>query len=171
MNLTERRAKLLDIIEKSNKPIKGNDLAELLNVSRQVIVQDIALIRATGKEIVATPQGYIIFTQDKKIEEKINCKNHKNNDELFDELKIIIEMGGIVKDVIVEHPIYGEIKAELNISSHKDIIDFMGKIKTDEFKQLSSLTTYNHIHTIEVSKKETLDEIIKILRDKNKLSN
>lgn len=171
MNLSERREKLLNIIEESNKPIKGNELAKLLNVSRQIIVQDIALIRASGQEIVATPQGYIIFNQSSKIEEKIKCKNHKNNEELFDELKIIVDMGGTIKDVIVNHPIYGEIKAELNISSLRDINEFMNKIEKDEFKQLSSLTECNHIHTIQVSKKEILDDILRKLREKDMISN
>lgn len=171
MNLSERREKLLNIIEESNKPIKGNELAKLLNVSRQIIVQDIALIRASGKEIVATPQGYIIFNQNSKIEEKIKCKNHKSNEELFDELKIIVDMGGTIKDVIVNHPIYGEIKAELNISSLRDINEFMNKIEKEEFKQLSSLTECNHIHTIQVSKKEILDDILRKLREKDMISN
>ena len=107
MNSSERKDKLLKLIEESTKPIKGNELAEKLNVSRQIIVQDIALIRATGKDIVATPQGYMIYNQNNKIEKKIKCKNHKNNEELFDELKSIIDMGGTVKDVIVNHLIYG----------------------------------------------------------------
>ena len=171
MNPSERKDKLLKLIEESTKPIKGNELAEKLNVSRQIIVQDIALIRATGKDVVATPQGYMIYNQNNKIEKKIKCKNHKNNEELFDELKSIIDMGGTVKDVIVNHPIYGEIKAELNISSLRDINDFMNKIKKDEFKQLSSLTKYNHTHTIEASKNEILDEIIEILGEKGIISN
>ena len=171
MNLNERRETLRDIIERSDKPIKGSELADLLNVSRQIIVQDIALIRASGKEIVATPQGYIVFNKSKKIEGKIQCKNHSNNEELFDELKTIVDMGGILKDVIINHPIYGEIKAELNISSLRDIKEFMEKVKKDEFRQLSSLTKYDHSHTIEVSKKEILDEIIEILDEKSMLSN
>ncbi|MEG2610523.1 MAG: transcription repressor NadR [Bacilli bacterium] len=171
MNSTERRKKILNIIEESNVSIKGNELANRLNVSRQIIVQDIALIRAAGNDIVATSQGYIIFNKSYKIEHKIECKNHKSNEDLFDELKTIIDMGGSVKDVIVNHPRYGEIRAELNISSLRDINDFMNKIKKDEFKQLSSLTDYNHSHTIEVSKKEILEQIIEILEQKDIISN
>lgn len=171
MNLTERRKKILEIIEKSNKPVKGSELASLLNVSRQIIVQDIALIRASGREVLATPQGYILFDKNIKIETKINCKNHNNNEELLDELKTIVEMGGVIKDVIVNHPMYGEIRADLNISSIKDVNEFMKKIEKDEFRQLSSLTDCNHSHTIEVSKKEILDEIIEALNQKGMLSN
>ena len=61
MNTKERRELLLSILNKSTNPIKGDELANILNVSRQVIVKDIALIRATGVDIIATPQGYVIY--------------------------------------------------------------------------------------------------------------
>ncbi|MGL5694062.1 MAG: 3H domain-containing protein [Peptostreptococcaceae bacterium] len=171
MNSAQRRDMLLELIKKSDKPIKGNELAHILKVSRQVIVQDIALIRASGENIVATPQGYVIFNQNDKIKHKIECNNHNNVEELYEELKTIIEVGGIVEDVIVKHPVYGDIKAELNISSLRDIDKFIDKIKSDKFKQLSTLSEYNHIHTIEVSNEELLDEIIEKLRIKGIISN
>ena len=74
------------MLEKSTKPIKGSELAQNLKVSRQVIVQDIALIRAKGKDIIATPQGYIIYSKDNTVEHHIKCKNHKDTQELYDEL-------------------------------------------------------------------------------------
>ncbi|WP_131023093.1 HTH domain-containing protein, partial [Clostridioides difficile] len=88
MNSNERRSKLIDILKESKHPVKGGILAELLNVSRQVIVQDIALIRARGFEIIATPQGYIIYNQP-YFTKQIKCKNHKDSKEIYDELKII----------------------------------------------------------------------------------
>ncbi|OJT80958.1 transcription repressor NadR, partial [Clostridioides difficile] len=88
MNSNERRSKLIDILKESKHPVKGGTLAELLNVSRQVIVQDIALIRARGFEIIATPQGYIIYNQP-YFTKQIKCKNHKDSKEIYDELKII----------------------------------------------------------------------------------
>ena len=119
MNSSERKDKLLKLIEESTKPIKGNELAEKLNVSRQIIVQDIALIRATGKDIVATPQGYMIYNQNNKIEKKIKCKNHKNNEELFDELKSIIDK--IKPDKVVVSRIDNEIfKNKIGIS-HEEL--------------------------------------------------
>ena len=174
MKTKERRELLLNILNKSANPIKGDELANTLNVSRQVIVQDIALIRATGVDIIATPQGYIIY---KKIEElnetikTIECKNHSNRDEFYNELRTIVDLGGEVKNVIVKHPIYGEIKVDLDIASNRDIDEFMKKASNDEFKQLSILTKESHLHTIEAKNEEILDEIISSLLDKNILVN
>lgn len=169
MNSEERRIRLINILNQSRNPIKGCDLAKELNVSRQVIVQDIALIRAKGYEIIATPQGYIVYSKNNTIE-YIKCKNHSNYQDIYDELKIIVDMGGTVKDVIVEHPTYGQIKAELNISSNRDINEFMEKVKNNEFKQLSSLTTCNHMHTVEASSDDIIKDIINELRNKGILS-
>ena len=163
MKVKERRELLLSILNKSAKPIKGDELANTLNVSRQVIVQDIALIRAT-------PQGYVIYNT-KVTTKTIECKNHVNGDEFYNELKTIVDLGGKVKDVIVKHPIYGEIKVDLDIDSNRDIDEFMKKASSDEFKQLSTLTKESHLHTIEAKSEEILDEIVSSLLDKNILVN
>ena len=170
MKVKERRELLLSILNKSAKPIKGDELANTLNVSRQVIVQDIALIRATGVDIIATPQGYVIYNT-KVTTKTIECKNHVNGDEFYNELKTIVDLGGKVKDVIVKHPIYGEIKVDLDIDSNRDIDEFMKKASSDEFKQLSTLTKESHLHTIEAKSEEILDEIVSWLLDKNILVN
>ncbi|WP_303007156.1 transcription repressor NadR [Romboutsia ilealis] len=170
MNTKERRELLLSILNKSTNPIKGDELANILNVSRQVIVQDIALIRATGVDIIATPQGYVIYNT-KMSSKVIECRNHTDEDEFYNELKTIVDLGCKVKDVIVKHPIYGEIKVDLDIASNRDIDKFMKKASSDEFKQLSTLTKNSHFHTIEAKSEEILDEIISSLLDKNILAN
>lgn len=86
-------------------------------------------------------------------------------------LKTIVDLGGKVKDVIVKHPIYGEIKVDLDIDSNRDIDEFMKKASSDEFKQLSTLTKESHLHTIEAKSEEILDEIVSSLLDKNILVN
>lgn len=169
MSSEERRKQLIEILESSTKPIKGSELATELHVSRQVIVQDIALIRAKGYEIIATPQGYIIYTKT-NVTEYIKCKNHINDEEIYDELKIIVDMGGIIKDVIINHPTYGRLKADINISTQRDILSFMENVKNDEFKQLSSLSHHDHIHTIEAPSREIMNDIIDELENKNILS-
>ena len=98
---------------------------------------------------------------------KIKCKNYNSDEELYDELQTIIDLGGRVKDVIVEHPTYGVLKAELNVSTNRDLKKFMEKATTNEFKQLSVLSPDYHIHTIEVSNKDIFEEIKKELSDKN----
>ncbi|MGL6105021.1 3H domain-containing protein [Romboutsia sp.] len=168
MNANERRQNLINILKNLDKPIKGDELAKKFNVSRQVIVQDIALIRAKGIEIMATPQGYITYNTT-SISKVINCKNHKDSCSFYEELKIIVDLGGKVKDVIVEHPLYGEIKVNLDIESNRDINEFINKASSEEFKQLSLLTKENHMHTIEAKDEEILGEIIEELEKRNLL--
>ena len=166
MSSNERRERLLQILKKSDEPVKGSELSAELQVSRQVVVKDIALLRASGLEIIATSNGYIVLDSVKN-EFKIKCKNHNSDDELYDELQTIIDLGGKVKDVIVEHPTYGVLKADLNVATNRDLRNFMQKAATNEFKQLSVLSPDYHIHTIEVDNDEIFEEIKKELRDKN----
>ena len=135
MSSNERREKLLQILKKSDKPVKGSELSAELQVSRQVVVKDIALLRASGLEIIATSNGYIVLDSVKN-EFKIKCKNHNSDDELYDELQTIIDLGGKVKDVIVEHPTYGVLKADLNVATNRDLRNFMQKAATNEFNVL-----------------------------------
>lgn len=162
----ERREKLLQILKTANKPLKGGELAKELNVTRQVVVKDIALLRASGIDILATSTGYIIYSPE-KLEFQIKCKNHHSNDHLLEELQTIIDLGGKVKDVIVEHPTYGSIRANLNINSNRDIKNFMDKTNRNNFKQLSSLSQEYHVHTIEVPDTLAFEEIKKELKEKN----
>ena len=157
MNSNRRRESLLRILKTSDRPVKGVDLAKELNVTRQVIVKDIALLRASGADILATSNGYIIYT----------TKNHTSDEHLLLELQTIIDLGGKVKDVIVDHPTYGSIKAELNLSSNRDIKTFMNKSRENGFKQLSSLSKDYHIHTIEVPDEKVLEEIKKELKEED----
>ena len=166
MSSNERREKLLQILKKSDKPVKGSELSAELQVSRQVVVKDIALLRASGLEIIATSNGYIVLDSVKN-EFKIKCKNHNSDDELYDELQTIIDLGGKVKDVIVEHPTYGVLKADLNVATNRDLRNFMQKAATNEFKQLSVLSPDYHIHTIEVDNDEIFEEIQKELKLQN----
>ena len=166
MSSNERREKLLQILKKSDKPVKGSELSAELQVSRQVVVKDIALLRASGLEIIATSNGYIVLDSVKN-EFKIKCKTHNYYDELYDELQTIIDLGGKVKDVIVEHPTYGVLKADLNVATNRDLRNFMQKAATNEFKQLSVLSPDYHIHTIEVDNDEIFEEIQKELKLKN----
>ena len=166
MSSNERREKLLQILKKSDKPVKGSELSAELQVSRQVVVKDIALLRASGLEIIATSNGYIVLDSVKN-EFKIKCKNHNSDDELYDELQTIIDLGGKVKDDIVEHPTYGVLKADLNVATNRDLRNFMQKAATNEFKQLSVLSPDYHIHTIEVDNDEIFEEIQKELKLKN----
>ncbi|MBU5428324.1 transcription repressor NadR [Tissierella pigra] len=170
MDAGERRQEIINILNKSKDPVKGTELAEKLQVSRQVIVQDIAILRAKGENIFATPQGYLmprIYEKDRLIK-TIVC-NHKNNEELEDELRTIVDLGGKVIDVIVEHPLYGEIKSQLQIGSRHDLMLFMDNLKTTKAEPLSSLTDGVHLHTIEVNSEEIFHKIKEALSKKKYL--
>jgi uncharacterized protein len=161
MNAVERRKKIIEMLG-SKEPLTGTHISKSLMVSRQVIVQDIAILRAEGYGIVATPQGYIIPDYSgKKYFRKIVACIH-NSEEIGDELKIIISMGGRVIDVYVEHPVYGEIKAMLMLSSIFDAEEFVRKLKESVGEPLLVLTKGIHIHTIEAD-----DEVkLKLIEDR-----
>jgi transcriptional regulator of NAD metabolism len=166
MNSKERRAYILKKLVACEEPQKGNLLALEIGVTRQIIVKDIAILRAEGKNIIATPEGYIITKEQRPKVKRIIAVCH-NSDFIEEELEIIVKYGGIVEDVIVEHPLYGEIKGMLMIRSMNDISNFMKKFKEVKAEPLSRLTGGVHIHTIIAEDEETLDKIIKELRVKN----
>lgn len=170
MNSDERRLEIINILNKLDEPISGTELAKKLGVSRQVIVQDIAILRASGEEIIATPQGYIVLkdVDGNRIIKTIVCK-HSTYDEIEDELKTIVDMGGKILDVIVEHPVYGEIKGSLMISSRLDVEKFIKNLKNTNAEPLSSLTDGIHIHSIEIEDEETFKKIIEKLEEKSYL--
>lgn len=169
METKDRREKIKDLLEEKNYPIKGSDLAKIFNVSRQIIVQDIALLRAKGEEIVSTPQGYIIFNENNKsdCQKKIAVKHTKY--EIEDELNTIIDFGGTVIDIVVEHPVYGELKKLLMLESRMEIKEFIEDIKKNQAEPLSALSNGVHIHTIKAKNEETLEKIEQALYKKGYL--
>lgn len=172
MESEKRRDFIIEELKKNQKPIKGTDLAKRFNVSRQVIVQDIAILRAKGEEILATPQGYMIMTSsyNQKLTKVIVCK-HNEHREIEEELQIIVDMGGKIIDVIVEHPIYGEIKGLLMISSRIEVEEFMKSLKKEKAEPLAKLTDGVHLHTIEVPNEEIYRKILFHLEEKGYLIN
>ena len=150
------------------KPKKGQELAEELGVTRQVIVKDIAILRASGIDIIATPEGYMLSKKEKNDIERIVAVNH-SREEIKDELEIIVKYGGIVKDVVVEHSLYGEIKAMLMLKTLYDVQSFVNKIEAYQAEPLSSLTRGVHLHTIEAENEKDMEKIIHDLKSKGYL--
>ena len=170
MSAAERREKLLNKLKESKTSITGSQLADLFEVSRQVIVQDIALLRAQGQEILATSQGYIIPEDNNQmVEQIIACKHGVESTNVHQELETIIKYGGRIKDVVVEHPMYGELKARLTIQSKADLEDFMDRYRRKEVKPLAALTNGVHLHTVEALNEEVLELIKEKLKDKGYL--
>ncbi|GAA0731356.1 transcription repressor NadR [Clostridium malenominatum] len=168
MNSEERREYIIKLLTANSSPIKGQKLSNELGVTRQVIVKDIAILRATGIDIIATPEGYIINKEVLEGYYKILPLHHHAN-EIEDELSIIVKYGGVIKDVVVEHPLYGEIKAMLMIKNLYDVDNFVKKFNNYKAEPLLILTNGIHLHTIWTEKEEQMNEIIKELRIKGYL--
>ncbi len=160
----DRRKAMEETMEKAEKPIKGTDLSKKYGVSRQVIVQDIALLRAEGKEIMATPQGYMFPTKTQKGLQKTIVTRHKKETDLKKELTLMVDLGVIIVDVIVEHPLYGEIRGNLNIRSRLDIENFIRELEKQDAKPLADLTDGIHMHTIEVPDEDVYEQLLAVLR-------
>ncbi|MDR1018088.1 MAG: transcription repressor NadR [Lachnospiraceae bacterium] len=159
-----RRQKIMETLELATEPITGTDFSGTLGVSRQVIVQDIALLRATNKNILSTNRGYVLFKtgSERGIFTKIIHVKHNDNlmrEELYD----IVDVGARIKDVIIEHEVYGQISVDLVINNRRDVDDFMDKINHGEAKPLNLLTGNNHYHTIEADNEMILENVEKIL--------
>jgi transcriptional regulator of NAD metabolism len=158
MNSADRRNKIKEILKNTKEPIKGTYLASMMDVTRQVIVQDIAILRAEGLKVLSTPQGYLLDVAEKNRYKKvIACKHYFDRTE--EELNIIVDNGGKVLDVIVEHPYYGELKGLLMLSSRYDVEKFMKCVRGGKALLLSTLTEGVHLHTIEADSNEILERI------------
>lgn len=158
MKGNERRKRIIDILLSSKEPISGTALAKELGVSRQIIVQDMALLRASDKNILSTNRGYMIFSSLLSYNTHKRCIRVKHSDKLIrNEMEIIVENGGKMLDTIVEHEIYGQISVDLIIETMDDIDKFLAK--KPEQKTLLSLTGGVHYHTIEAADEKTLDKI------------
>lgn len=164
----ERRKLILDTIKNSKCAVSGTMLAHEFGVSRQIIVSDIALLRASHYDIISTNRGYII-NQISELSRVI--KVHHSDDEIEDELNTIVDLGATVKDVYVNHKVYGTIKAELNIRSRKDVKDFINEIHSGKSTPLKNVTSNYHYHTITSDTNETLDLVYNALKEKGYVVN
>ena len=165
MIANKRREAIVELLLKEKAPIKGVDLATKFNVTRQIIVKDIAILRAKGNNIIATPDGYMFNDDSGSRVKSIIAVNHSKA-EMIKELEIVIKYGGIIEDVIVEHPIYGEIKGLLMIKNLNDWNRFRESFELSESTPLSSLTNGVHLHTVSVDTKENMELIKKELKEK-----
>lgn len=156
-----RREELLKTLYEKQKPMSGESLAEKFDVTRQVIVQDIAILRASGKDIVSTNRGYYL---NEERTQKVFKVKHSDRD-INKELNAIVDLGGRVKDVIVHHKVYGEIKKDLNCSSRRDVKIFIEKMKEEKSKPLDVLTGGVHYHTVLADNEEVIEEIEVILKE------
>ena len=170
MNGEARRKEILNYIQCSAAPVSGNRLSEEFHVSRQVIVQDIALLRAGNKNILSTNKGYLLYDDhapEKTYRRTVRVRH--TNDQILDELYTIVDYGGRVRDVVVEHDIYGQITVDLIINNRQDADEFVRRLQANQTRPLNELTYGYHYHTIEAEKEAYLDRIEEKLNEKGYL--
>jgi hypothetical protein len=161
-----RRAEILRILKQSDEAVSGSKLAKEMGVSRQVIVTDMALLRAERNDIISTNSGYVISGKDEepKGERRIFKVSH-TDEQIESELSAIVDLGGTVLDVFIEHKVYGTISAPLNISSKRDIQNFLADLKSGVSTPLKNITGNYHYHTIEAKSEQVLEEIASSLKN------
>ena len=152
----KRREKIIKVLIKNAEPVSGSTLAKQFKVSRQVIVQDVAILRAKGCEIMATPQGYLLPQGAGAREKAVLAVKHTPL-ETEAELNTMVDFGLKVLDVQVEHPLYGELKGYLMLESRQDVKRFVERVNLEGVSLLSSLTNGVHLHTVEYRRQEDLE--------------
>lgn len=152
----ERREQIIKILKQSDKPIPGTELAKMVEVSRQIVVQDMALIRANGIEITSTNRGYII--QDENKVSRVFKVIH-TSDQVEEELNLYVDFGAVVEDVFVYHKVYGLIKVPMNIRSRRDVKKYLDGISSGKSSELMNLTSNYHYHTVSAESEEVLDQL------------
>ena len=169
MNSKERRERILNILLATNEPKKGQELGQEMGVTRQVIVKDIAILRAEGNNIIATPDGYMKPLAQVNKGRRIIAVCH-NGEQMEDELSTIVKYGATVEDVIVEHPLYGEMRGMLMVKTLKDVEHFVESFYKDKAQPLSRLTDGVHMHTVVADSQEVIDNLIRELGEKGYLA-
>jgi len=165
-----RREEIIRILANSSRPVSGTELAKNLGISRQVIVQDVALLRATNKNILSTNKGYILFAPQKeaaKCKETL-CVRH-TTEQVLDEFYTIVDLGGKILDVVVEHDLYGQIAVDLIIANRPDAEEFYAKMLDSHVKPLKELTQDVHYHTIVAKDSAAMERIKQALQEKGYL--
>ena len=156
MKVAERRKAIVNLLLSAKEPISGGELAQKFDISRQIIVQDITVLKGTGYEILSTSKGYIM--RKSPLSERVFKVRH-TTEQTEDELSCIVDLGGTVVDVFVWHKVYGKIEATLNIFSKLHIKQFLEGVRTGQSTELMHVTGGYHYHTVRADDEATLDHI------------
>ena len=156
MNTAERRGEILKILHNADAPVAARELAGKFGVSRQVIVQDLAVIRASTPGILSTTKGYVI-QQDSSCSREFKVRH--SQDKAAEELNLIVDCGGHVKNISISHRVYGRVSAEMDIRSRQDVSEFVQALQNSHSTVLSNATSGYHYHLVEAASEERLDLI------------
>ncbi|TGY66904.1 transcription repressor NadR [Dubosiella muris] len=155
MKTKERRDAIIEILKKSEVPVPAKSLASRFNVSRQAIVQDLTVIRAYTSGIASTPKGYVMIKDQGHAFQK-EFKMYHESDQTEQELFLIVDHGGKVKNVSISHRVYGRISVDLDIRSRQDARDFMEAFQGSKSKYLGEVTSGYHYHLVEADNEQRL---------------
>lgn len=163
----ERRNQILQMLKTQDTPLSGTMLANAFHVSRQVIVQDIALMRAESHDILSTNRGYLYRREEPQttMPKRVFYVRH-STEQVLTEFLTITELGGRILDVVVEHEIYGQIRVDLLIENDRDAREFYSKLCASRDNPLKALTDDCHYHTVAAPSEKLLDLIAQALDDK-----
>ena len=165
MDSSARREKILQILQESSSAVTGTALSKACNVSRQIIVGDVAILRAQGIAIISTPRGYQLHPAEKGYTAILACV-HSTEDEMRTELYTVVDQGGTVVDVAVENSLYGEIRATLNLCNRYDVDNFIRQAADAPESLLSRMTGGVHLHTLHCPDAGSFERIKKELEEK-----
>ncbi|WP_067727015.1 transcription repressor NadR [Oceanobacillus damuensis] len=166
MSSSNRQQLIIEMLKGAKRPISGSDFASKANVSRQVIVQDVSILKAKNEPIIATSQGYLYLKDEKDdvLERTVIACKHEA-EQTLKELYLIVDHGVTIKDVKVEHAVYGDLTASICVGNRKEADQFLEKINASDTSYLSSLTDGVHLHTLEA---DSMDKIEAACQDLKK---
>ncbi|MEC5424811.1 transcription repressor NadR [Virgibacillus sp. C22-A2] len=157
MSSIKRQNLIMNMLKETESPITGSEFANKTNVSRQVIVQDVSILKAKNEPIIATSQGYMLINQQQNedLQKLVVVCNH-TPEQTQEELYCLVDHGVLVRDVIVEHAVYGDLTASVMVSNRAEVDQFVKRIKETNATYLSTLTEGIHLHTLEA---DTMNKI------------
>lgn len=160
MKADARRKEIANLLMSQQQPVPGGELAKRFGVSRQIIVQDISVLKAAGFEIISTHHGYVVHQTP--LAERVFKVCH-TTERTEEELNLIVDLGGTVVDVFVWHKVYGKVVAKLNIFSRLHVKQFIEGVRSGKSTELMNITGGYHYHTVRAESEEVLDKIEKAL--------
>ena len=164
----ERRHELLQTLRTAHEPLLGAELAQRFNVSRQVLVQDMAILRAGGADVIATPRGYLLRNPEPAAHRAVLQVQH-DRDAMVDELTILVDLGIRVIDDMIDHPVIGPLRADLYIGSRQDVLEYAERLERTGSGPLFELTGGKHSHTIESPRPDLIDRARRELKERGYL--
>lgn len=163
MKAAERRKAIANLLLSEQEAMSGGALAEQFGVSRQIIVQDITVLKGSGYDILSTHNGYVM--QKSPLKERV-FKVYHTADQTEEELSLVIDLGGTIVDVFVWHKVYGKVAAKLNIFSKLQVKQFIEGVRTGKSSELMNITGGYHYHTVCADTEEILNNIEAALNEK-----